>query len=184
MSPADLVTVAIVGILAAAIIAWRGRLRGLLMRLAGSMPWSMAVLAMLPVALRLALLARFPAPDPAVSDDFSYVLLADTLRRLRLANPVHPMHAFLKRSSCCRSRVIVPFFRSARARRSPSAGPCSVIHGLACCCLSPRCRRGVTGCCGGGRRRDGHLSAASLRRFSSVRSVSGRIVTGEAAFRL
>ncbi len=96
MSPADLVTVAIAGILAVAIIAWRGRLRGFLMRLAGSMPWSMAVLAMLPVALRLALLAHFPAPDPAVSDDFSYVLLADTLRHLRLSNPAHPMHAFFE----------------------------------------------------------------------------------------
>ena len=56
----------------------------------------MLALTALPVLLRLALLARAPAPTPAGSDDFSYWLLADTLRHFRLANPSHPMRQFFK----------------------------------------------------------------------------------------
>ena len=56
----------------------------------------MLLVAALPLALRLALLPRFPAPAPSGADDFSYLLLADTLRHFRLANPVHPMHRFFE----------------------------------------------------------------------------------------
>jgi hypothetical protein len=56
----------------------------------------MVVLAALPVALRLALMPFHPVPVPAGSDDFSYLLLGDTLAHLRLANPVHPMHRFFE----------------------------------------------------------------------------------------
>jgi hypothetical protein len=58
--------------------------------------WCMALLAALPVALRLALLARHPIPTPAGADDFSYLLLADTLRHFRLANPAHFLHQFFE----------------------------------------------------------------------------------------
>jgi hypothetical protein len=57
---------------------------------------SMLLLALLPIALRLSLLPQHPIPSPNVSDDFSYLLLADTLRHLRLANPVHPFHQFFE----------------------------------------------------------------------------------------
>ena len=65
-------------------------------RLARRPGWSMALLGALPVLLRLALLRRHPIPTPAVSDDFSYLLLGDTLAHLRLANPTHPMFRFFE----------------------------------------------------------------------------------------
>ncbi len=58
--------------------------------------WCMLALALLPVLLRLALLPRSPAPAPAGADDFAYLLLADTLRHFRLANPMHPMREFFE----------------------------------------------------------------------------------------
>ena len=51
----------------------------------------------LPVALRLLLLARHhPVPSPDVYDEFSHLLVADTLRHFRLANPPHPLHQFFE----------------------------------------------------------------------------------------
>jgi hypothetical protein len=58
--------------------------------------WAMALLAALPIVLRLCLLGNHPVPVPAVSDDFAYLLLGDTLAHFRLANPVHPMHRFFE----------------------------------------------------------------------------------------
>ena len=58
--------------------------------------WSMALLAALPVVLRLALLPHHPVPTPDVYDEFSHLLVADTLRHFRLANPMHPMHRFFE----------------------------------------------------------------------------------------
>jgi hypothetical protein len=43
------------------------------------------------LALRAAILPILPIPQPAVSDEYSYLLLADTLAHGRLANPTHPM---------------------------------------------------------------------------------------------
>ncbi len=65
-------------------------------RLAEKTGWCMLFLFILPIALRLALLPQYPIPTPNVSDDFSYVLIADTLRHLRLANPPHPLHQFFE----------------------------------------------------------------------------------------
>src|SRR5271154_3532528 len=65
-------------------------------RLAGRTGWSMLVLFLLPIAFRLALLPVHPIPSPGVSDDFSYLLVGDTLSHFRLANPPHPLHQFFE----------------------------------------------------------------------------------------
>jgi hypothetical protein len=56
----------------------------------------MLVLTALPVVLRMALLAGNPVPRPKVADDFSYLLLGDTIAHFRLANPIHPMRRFFE----------------------------------------------------------------------------------------
>ncbi len=56
----------------------------------------MLLLAVLPVALRLAMLPQHPVPSPAVYDEFGNLLVADTLLHFRLANPAHPLHEFFE----------------------------------------------------------------------------------------
>lgn len=58
--------------------------------------WCGAVLALLPILLRLALLPHHPEPTPSGADDFSYLLQSDTFSHFRLANPPHPMHRFFE----------------------------------------------------------------------------------------
>jgi len=74
----------------------RAWLEPALRKFAARTAWCMLLLAVLPVALRLALLARHPVPTPAGADDFSYLLLADTLRHFRLANPTHSLSQFFE----------------------------------------------------------------------------------------
>src|SRR5262249_49560839 len=65
-------------------------------RLAERTSLCMLVLTVLPIALRLALLSHFPVPTANGSDDFSHLLVADTLAHFRLANPPHPLHQFFE----------------------------------------------------------------------------------------
>ena len=92
---ADWVEAAVAVLLLAGILL-RGRVEGLAARLAPRTAWCMLGLALLPVALRLALLAQAPVPAPSGADDFAHLLAADTLRHFRLANPPHPLHRFFE----------------------------------------------------------------------------------------
>jgi len=74
----------------------QSRLQLYFRKLAEKPVWCMSLLAILPIALRLLLAVHYPIPTPYVSDDFSYLLEADTLRHFRLANPVHPLHQFFE----------------------------------------------------------------------------------------
>ena len=93
---ADFVEIAFLAVMAALLIAARGRIGEYARALAERTGWCMLALALLPIALRLALAWRFPIPTPSVSDDFSYLLAADTLRHFRLANPPHPLSQFFE----------------------------------------------------------------------------------------
>ena len=79
-----------------AALVWRPRIEPRAKKLAERTLWCLALLAALPVVLRLVLLPHHPAPSPDVYDEFSHLLVADTLRHFRLANPMHPMHRFFE----------------------------------------------------------------------------------------
>ena len=67
-----------------------------LRRLAQRPAWCLLVLFCSPILLRLALLPHHPVPTPNTADDFSYLLLGDTLAHFRLANAMHPMHRYFE----------------------------------------------------------------------------------------
>jgi hypothetical protein len=92
---ADLIVLGL-AILLAALIAARATLISIGQRLANRTVICMLILGLLPIGLRLALLPHHPVPAPGNADDFSYLLLGDTLAHFRLANPMHPMHRFFE----------------------------------------------------------------------------------------
>lgn len=92
----DMIEIAWAAVLAALAILWRPLIAPFATKVAERMAWSMAILAALPVALRMLLLPHHPAPSPDVFDEFGHLLVADTLRHFRLANPAHPMPQFFE----------------------------------------------------------------------------------------
>jgi hypothetical protein len=91
----DFVELALAGLLVLLVIA-RPVLEPMASKLALRTGWCMLLLGLLPIALRLVLLVHYPVPTPYVADEFSYILLADTLRHFRLTNPPHALPQFFE----------------------------------------------------------------------------------------
>ena len=94
--PSDLLELTLAALLVLMAIVARPWVEPWARRLAPKTGWCMLLLALLPVALRLALLPHHRVPTPDVYDEFGHLLVADTLLHFRLANPPHPLHQFFE----------------------------------------------------------------------------------------
>jgi len=94
--PTDYLDLSLALLLVLAALLWRPWIEPYAIRLARRTGWCMLLLAALPVALRLLLLGHHPVPTPDIYDEFSHLLVADTLRHFRLANPPHALSQFFE----------------------------------------------------------------------------------------
>jgi hypothetical protein len=93
---ADFIEFAIAFLLVALVVAWRPLIEPFGRRFSGKTRWCLLALAILPIGLRLLLLAHHPTPSPDIYDEFGHLFVADTLLHFRLANPAHEMHRFFE----------------------------------------------------------------------------------------
>ena len=94
--PTDYLDLALAALLVMMALLWHPWIEPYASRFARRTAWSMLLLAALPVALRLLLLGHHPVPTPDIYDEFSHLLVADTLRHFRLANPPHALPQFFE----------------------------------------------------------------------------------------
>ncbi len=75
---------------------WKRWLAPLVARFAGRTWWCITLLAASAVLVRMLLLPHHPVPSPDLYDEFGHLLVADTLRHWRLANPPHEFSRFFE----------------------------------------------------------------------------------------
>jgi len=92
----DLLELALLIFILAGFLIWNPKFRLVFTSFAEKTVWCMALLFVLPIVLRLLLLSNHPVPTPDIYDEFSHLLVADTLMHFRLANPPHPLHQFFE----------------------------------------------------------------------------------------
>jgi hypothetical protein len=95
-APADWLLLLITSIFLLAAFAWRRNVASAFAVLASRTRVCMLLLFLLPIALRLLLLAQHPVPTADAFEEFGHLLMADTLLHGRLANPPHAMHRFFE----------------------------------------------------------------------------------------
>ena len=99
ISPMAIATEWVIVVLAALVIAvaakgpnkWLGAIREAFKKLAARKRTAIMICGVMPVIIRLSMLGFVPVPDPSIHDEFSHLLLGDTLAHGRLTNPTHPM---------------------------------------------------------------------------------------------
>lgn len=92
----DFLEFTIAALMVGLVLAWRPFIEPIGRRVSIQARWCIFALAILPIGLRLALLAHHPVPTPDVYDEFGHLFVADTLRHFRLANPTHVLHQFFE----------------------------------------------------------------------------------------
>ena len=95
-APADWTLFLLAGLLLLAAFVWRPRVQWVFHALAQKKRTCAIGLFLTPIVMRLLLLPHHPVPVPDIYDEFSQLLMADTLLHGRLANPPHPLHQFFE----------------------------------------------------------------------------------------